>query len=263
MSEGQGSAAAAATGVTEDAFLGGRLMVRQPLNGYRAGLDAVMLAASVPAEPAPAHVLDVGAGVGVVGLAVAWRLPGATVTLLEREPDYAALARGNFARNGFTERVRVAEADLTAPLAALADARIAADSFEHVLANPPYLDEARARPPADPLRRAAHAMPADGLARWVRFMAAVVRPGGRATIVHRAERLGDLLGLFDGRFGGLDVFPLYSREGAPAERVLIAGVKGSRAPLRLLRGLVLHETDGRFTPAASRILMEGAPLVMT
>lgn len=260
MNQSQSSSAAAATIVTEDAFLGGRIMIRQPLSGYRAGLDAIMLAASVPAEPASALILDVGAGVGVVGLAVAWRLAGTTVTLLEREAAYAALARVNVGRNGLGAWVRVAEADLAAPLAELGEVGISADAFDHVVANPPYLDAARARPPADPLRRAAHAMPADGLARWVRFMAAVVRPGGRATIVHRAERLGDLLGLAEGRFGDLVVFPLYPREGAPAERVLISGVKGSRAPLRLRRGLVLHEADGRFTAGASRILMDGAPL---
>jgi tRNA1(Val) A37 N6-methylase TrmN6 len=254
-------AATVKAGTSDDAFLGGALLILQPEAGYRAGLDAVLLAAAAPVEAGFAqHVLDVGAGVGAVGLAVAHRVADADVTLVERDPALTELARANIARNGLSCRVRVVEADVTRPLRELELLSPHAESFDHVLANPPFNAEGRGTAAGHALKAAGNAMPSHDLGRWVRFMAAMARPGGTATLIHRAEALGDLLEALSGRFGNAAVLPLYPREGEPANRVLVQAAKGSRAPLRLLPGLVVHGPDQGFRPEIDAILRHGAAL---
>jgi tRNA1(Val) A37 N6-methylase TrmN6 len=246
---------------TDDAFLGGALHILQPLSGYRAGLDAVMLAAAVSAE-GQARVLDVGAGVGTAGLCLARRVASASVTLLEREPELARLARENVSRNGLGERVSVVEGDIGVSATAAQSLGLAPESFDHVIANPPFHDADGGTPATDPLKAGAHAMPDDGLERWARFMARMAVPGGSATMIHKAEALARLLAAFDGRFGALQILPLHPRAGAPAHRIIVAGRKGSRGAPMLLAGFVLHDEDGAFTPQAQAILRAGAPLRM-
>jgi tRNA1(Val) A37 N6-methylase TrmN6 len=245
--------------VSDDAFLGGALQVLQPRAGYRAGLDAVLLAASVDAESGK-QVLDVGAGVGVVGLAVARCLPDVRVTMLERNGALAALARCNAERNGLSARVRVIEADVSRPLEQLPEMAAAAGTFQHVLANPPHLVEGRGTASGDPAKAAANAMPPGELDRWSRFMAAMTGAGGTATLIHRAEALPEVLAVLAGRFGGTLVLPIHPHDGEPASRVLVRAVKGSRAPLELRAGLVLHNADNSFRPQLEAILRHGARL---
>jgi tRNA1(Val) A37 N6-methylase TrmN6 len=247
--------------VTDDAFLGGALRILQPKEGYRAGIDAVLLAAAAPANAGGAErVLDVGAGVGVVGLSVARRVADASVTLVEREPILADLARANVGRNDLGARVRVIVADVARRLDDLPELRPDAEGFDHVLANPPYNAEATGTVSVEALKAAASAMPGGNLARWARFMAAMAKPGGSATVIHRADAVGEILSAFAGRFGGAIVFPLYPRAGQSAIRVLVQGIKGSNAPLQLRPGLVLHEVDSSFTAEAEAILRHGAAL---
>jgi tRNA1(Val) A37 N6-methylase TrmN6 len=246
---------------TEDAFLGGSLRVLQPVAGYRAGLDAVLLAAAAPLRNGRVEqVLDVGAGVGVVGLSVARRAAGARVTLIEREIVQADLCRANVDRNGLTERARVFAGDVGKPLGDQPALKMLAGSFDHVLANPPYQVEGNATAAALPAKAAAHAMRRDGLQCWLRFMAAMARPGGTATMIHRADSLDQVLVAFSGRFGRLLVFPIFPRQGAAAHRVLVQGIKGSRAPLQLGTGLILHATGHGFRPEVDAILRGGAAL---
>ncbi len=247
--------------LTDDAFLGGALAILQPRQGYRAGLDAVLLAASAPIRAGRKEkVLDVGAGVGVVGLAVARRAPRASVTLVEREPALARLARDNAERNGLSSRVRVVEADVSRRLEELEQLAAEAESFDHVLANPPYNPQGAGTVSVEALKAAANVMPDGNLARWARFMAAMARPGGTATMIHRADAVGEVLQAFAGRFGDLVVFPLYPREGASASRVLVQGRKGSSAPIELRPGLVLHGPGNGFRPEVEAILRHGAGL---
>lgn len=248
--------------VTEDAFLGGRLKLRQPAKGYRAGVDAVLLAASAPdAAREGTSYLDLGAGVGTVGLCIAARLPKANVVLIEREPEYAALARANIEANGYSGRVRAARLDLVSVREAqLAEAGIEPASFAHVLANPPFHVEGAGTASGSELKAGAHAMAAQGLERWGRFMARMAASGGTATMIHKAEALGEVLAAFSGRFGAVRVLPIHAREGAAAIRVLVRGVKGSGAPLTLLPPLILHGVEGAFLPHVSDILRLGAPL---
>jgi tRNA1(Val) A37 N6-methylase TrmN6 len=247
--------------VTEDAFLGGALRALQPKVGYRAGIDAVLLAAAAPLAPGRSErVLDIGAGVGVVGLAVAHRAPLAEVTLVEREPCLAELARRNIARNGLKGRMCVLEADVSRRLEELAELKPQVERFDHVLANPPYGAEGGGTVSLVPLRAKAKAMPPGILASWARFMAAMARPGGSVTLIHRADAIGEVLTALAGRFGGLLVFPIYPREGQSAIRVLVQGMKGSKAPIELLPGLVLHDAQNRFPPRVEAVLRQGAPL---
>ncbi|WP_088345264.1 MULTISPECIES: methyltransferase domain-containing protein [Rhodomicrobium] len=244
---------------TEDAFLGGQLMIAQALQGSRAGIDAVFLAAACPVRPGE-RVLDAGAGSGVVGLAVARRVEGARVTGVEIDPELCALASANAARNGLADRAGYLCADMTSPPGRLFEAGLAPDSFDHAVANPPFLDAAGARLPSAPMLRRAHALETGDLERWIKSLGALVKPKGTLTLVHRADALARILRHCEGRFGGLIVYPLYPREGEPACRVLIHGRKGSRAPLRLARGMVLHHAGNGFVREAEAILRDGASL---
>jgi tRNA1(Val) A37 N6-methylase TrmN6 len=246
---------------TDDAFLGGALQILQPKSGYRAGLDAVMLAAAVPAGPL--QVLDVGAGVGTAGLCFARRAEGARVTLLEREPALAHLAAENVQRNGLGSSVRVVQTEVGLSAVGLQALDLAQESFDQVMANPPFHASDAGTLAPDALKAGANAMPEADLERWVRFMARMAAPGGGVTVIHKADVLGHLLSLLEGRFGALRVLPLLPRAAAPAHRVIVQGIKGSRAPLTLLPGFVLHGAGNAFTPEAQAILRSGAALPMT
>ncbi len=248
--------------LSEDRFLGDVLRVLQPRRGYRAGLDAVLLAATVEApgvRGAPGAreltVLDVGAGVGVVGLCIAARLKTASVTMLEQHPGLIEVAEANITRNGLGDRVDVLQGDVFAPASQCA---LPGESFDHVVSNPPYYDAAAMRPSADQLKATSHAMAGGGLDDWLRFIARMTRPGGTATLIHRAENLDELLAAMARRFGGLLIQPLHPRRGEAAHRVIVRGTKGSRRPLQLLAGQDLHGRGSAFLPQIDRVLRRAA-----
>jgi tRNA1(Val) A37 N6-methylase TrmN6 len=251
-------ALSAIASASDDAFLGGALQILQLQGGYRAGLDAVLLAAAASGNDT--RILDVGAGVGVVGLCVARRLAGAHITLVERDPQFAALARANIARNGLADRARVIEADITRPLGECAELTGLTESFDCVLANPPYHAEERGTAAREGSKAKAHAMAEGEFSRWARFMASMARPGGKALVIHKAEALAEILDAFAGRFGNLAVLPIHPQAGAPATRVILLGTKGSRAPLQIRAGLVLHGDDGRFRPEVEAVLRHSTSL---
>jgi tRNA1(Val) A37 N6-methylase TrmN6 len=251
--------AAAPFAVTEDAFLGGQLIVGQPTGGPRAGLDAVFLAAACPAKTGET-VLEAGAGSGIVSLAVARRVPGTAVTGIEIDPGLAQLARRNAEANDLSGRARFIDGDVTWPSSRFEALGLTPSSFDHVLANPPFLTSGEARLPADAVLRRAHSATADELEGWVRFLSAFARPKGSVTIIHRADALPRLLPLMERRFGRLLLFPLFPREGEPASRIILHGIKGSRASFIIREGMVLHRPEGGFMPAANAILRHGARL---
>jgi len=238
---------------TEDALLGGRLSFLQPRRGYRVAIDPVLLAAAVAAGPSES-VLDAGMGSGAAALCLARRLPGCRVVGLERDERLLELAHANVAANGLGERVTVLAGDLLAPPASLRGT-----AFSHVMTNPPFHDAGAASPPATASGRAAHLASAE-LGTWIAACLARLRPQGRLTLVHRADKLDAILSALIGRAGAVIVFPLWPRAGTPARRVLVRASKGTRGPLRLAAGLALHDPSGHFTPAASAILRDAAPL---
>ncbi len=258
------AAGTAMPGVSEDAFLGGRLVLHQPARGYRAGVDAVLLAAAVPAPSGrPTRVLDAGCGVGTVGLCVTRRLGEAQAVLLEREPSFADLAALNIAANHLGDRVTLVRADIGASAAEHEALGIAPHSFDIVLANPPFHETANGTPASDRARAGAHAMPTGGLDRWARFMARTVKSGGTAILIHKAEALAEVLGAMTPRFGALRVLPVLPRPGEPAIRILVQGIRGSRARLTLVAPFTLHGPDGHgFTPEAEAILRDGGSLTL-
>ena len=250
--------------VTDDAFLGGKLRILQPRTAYRAGLDAVLLAAAVPdCQGAPVDILDAGAGVGVVGLAIAHRIAAARITLVEIAPALASLARENARRNAMADRIEIVEADISRGGAAFAPGlypALQASRFAHVVANPPYQVDGRASPSPNPLKANAHAMPPVDLDAWLRFLAAAAMADGTATVIHRADALPELLEALGNRFGALKILPIHARAGKPASRIVVQGRKGSRAPLTLLPGLILHGEGHAFRPPVDAILRDGQSL---
>jgi tRNA1(Val) A37 N6-methylase TrmN6 len=234
--------------MTDDSILGGRVRLRQSVSGYRAGLDAALLAAACDA-PAGGRVLDVGCGVGAVMLAAAIRRPGARFLGVERDAAAAALAEANIALNDLGRRVGVAPGDIAAPFRALG-----VPAFDAVLANPPFFDDPDAlRGPAEDKRGAWLA--AEGLSAWITFLVKAVREGGTITLIHRADRLADLLAGLAPKAGSFQIRPVHPFADAPAKRVLLRAVKTGKAPLRLLPPVILHERDGaKHSPVVEAIL---------
>ena len=248
--------------LTCDAFLDGRVRLRQPQKGFRSGLDAVFLAASCPAE-AGDHVLEAGCGAGAASLCLLARVPDVKVTGVEIDPGLAELARENAAANGQSENFESVAADVTASWAELQAAGLRPGAYEHVIANPPFFAHGRSRPAKDRGAARARAMPEGDLEAWLRFLAATARPSGTCTVIHTAEALPELLSAFERRFGELQITPLYPKADEPAIRVIIRGIKGSRAPVRITPGVVLHEKEGAPTAAAKAILRDGCALFNT
>ncbi len=237
---------------TDDAFLGGRLRLWQPAHGFRTAVDALLLQAAVPVR-AGEVVVDAGAGVGAAGLALAVRVPDCRVVLVERDPQLAALARRNAARNGLVRRVEVLEADL-----ADLPRRLAGRRIDHVMTNPPHLPPVRARAPARHADAVIETLP---LADWLAVLLRVLRPRGWLVMVHRADRWPDLARALAKGVGDLRLFPLWPRADAPAaRRLLLAARRGVRTPARLLRGLVLHRADGGFTAEVEAVLRHAQAL---
>ncbi|MGI9406572.1 MAG: tRNA1(Val) (adenine(37)-N6)-methyltransferase [Hyphomicrobiaceae bacterium] len=247
--------------LTDDAFLGGRLNLLQFRKGLRAGIDAVFLAAAVPVSgDGCTRVLDAGTGNGVVGLSILTRADGVHLTGIDIDPDLVALAGRNATRNGLSSRSRFVTGDVRLGGKGASMGEMPANAFEHVVANPPFFESGTVRHAPEPLKDRANVMAAGDLEKWVRFLTGAARPDGILTMVHKADALAELLNLLENRFGDLRVFPLFPHEGRPASRVLVQGRKGSRAPMSLLAGLVLHDEQGGFTPAASAVLREGSGL---
>ncbi|TFF22063.1 methyltransferase [Jiella endophytica] len=240
--------------VRRDGFYGGRFTVFQPKGwGYRSGLDALLLAACF-APATSGRIVDLGAGSGVVGMAAAERAAEATVTLVEAEPVMASLCRHSLAmaeNSALAARLSVAEIDISARRAEREAAGLMDCAFDLVLTNPPFHPANHRRSP-DPVRERALSagMP---LERWLAVAAALLAPKGRLVTVLRADLLGGAIAALEPRLGGLAVVPVHTRMGAPAERILIAGTRGSKAPLRLLPGIALGDADGASTPLSREI----------
>jgi tRNA1(Val) A37 N6-methylase TrmN6 len=242
--------------LTEDAFLGGKLKVLQPEKGYRAGIDAVFLAAAVPAQPGEA-VFEAGIGVGVASLCVLSRVPAVDVTGIEITARYAMMCEENARRNGYSQQLRVVHGDVKDALRKDLSSMPQHGSFAHAFANPPYFEDGKVTPSPSLLKAAAHAFGPDDLELWIKVMTVMVGLRGTITLIHRPETLGKILGAMEDKFGDIRVAPLYAREGTAASRVVVQGVRGSRAPMQLLPGLALHGADSSFTPDADAVLRGG------
>jgi tRNA1(Val) A37 N6-methylase TrmN6 len=226
---------------TEDAFLGGRLRLRQLKAGHRAGHDAVLLAAATSAR-AGHRVVDFGAGVGAAGLALAHRVASVDIVLVEIDPTLAALARSNAAANDIAADVIVLDVESGAE--SFAAAGLPPDSVDVVLMNPPFNDAARHRASPDAARASAHVASGGTLANWIHAARRILKSGGVLTLIWRADGIAEVLAALDRGFGSLAILPVHGEAGAPAIRVLVRAVKGGRAPTRILSSLMLNDESG-------------------
>ena len=240
--------------IREDRVLGAQVRLLQCEGGYRAGLDAALLAATCEVGPGQ-RVLEAGCGVGGALLAAAFRRPQSRFLGMERDPEALDLARRNIALNGMENRVEAVGGDVAAGFRALG-----LEPFDAVMANPPFFDDAGALRGPAPERAGAY-MADDGLGVWCAFLVKAVREGGGVTVIHRADRLADLLAGLAPKCGSFRIRPIQPFADAPAKRVLLRAVKAGKAPLALLPALALHERGGaKHTPQAEAILRGDAAL---
>jgi tRNA1(Val) A37 N6-methylase TrmN6 len=237
------------TNLTEDTLLGGRVRLLQPARGYRVAVDAVLLAAAVDAGPTD-RVLDLGAGVGAVGLCLAARVPGCEVVGIELQPALARLAERNADLNGMTGRVRTILHDLAQPLPD------GIGRFDQVVTNPPYLAAAVADPSPDRSKALATVESSAGLARWLTVATAAAELAGTLIVIHRSDRLEELVG----HLGQLGWGDITIKRLPPAARVLVRARRADRTTRREASPLILHLPDGGYTEEAEAILRHAAPL---
>ncbi|MHA1597101.1 MAG: tRNA1(Val) (adenine(37)-N6)-methyltransferase [Alphaproteobacteria bacterium] len=231
---------------TEDTLLGGAVRLLQPVDGYRAAIDPVLLAASVPAK-AGDRVLELGSGSGAASLCLACRVPDIHINGLELQADLVGLANHSAALNDLGDRVTFIAGDVLGP---------PDDIFDHVMANPPYQKDDHGHPPPDAAKAMANVEGAAKLADWLDAAVRSVKDRGSVTIIHRADRLDEILGHLHGQLGAIVVCPLWPRTGEVAKRIIVRGRKGVATPLTLTPGLVLHENGG-YTDAAQAVLDGG------
>ncbi len=223
--------------LTEDAFLGGQLRLRQPKSGHRAGHDAMLLAAATPAHSGD-RVVDLGAGVGAAGLAVARRVQGIELVLVEIDATLAELARGNAASNAIAADIIVL--DVASQAGDFAKAGLPPDSVDVVLMNPPFNDPGRHRASPDKAREIAHLATVATLESWIHTSRRILKSGGVLALIWRADGLAEVLAGLGRGFGSLVILPVHADAVTPAIRVLIRATKGGKAPTRMLAALMLN-----------------------
>ena len=245
---------------SEDAVLGGRLRLRQPLKGHRVGHDAILLAAATGGR-AGERAADLGAGVGAAGLALAARIRGLRVVLLEIDAALCVLAAENASLNGLNDRVETYAADVEDP-SSLAAVGLAPGTFDRVLMNPPFHDATKQNVSPDPRRRLAYAAAPGLLARWIESAAWLLKPQGLLTLIWRADELSAVQEALSGAFGDVAVLPVYPRSEAPAVRVLVRAAKSGTGAGITHAGLVLNDAQDKPTEAAEAVLRRGDALVL-
>lgn len=240
---------------TEDGLLDGRVRLIQPKVGYRAGMDAALLAAAVDAQPGE-RALEAGCGAGAALFQAAFRAPEASFVGVERDEQALQLAGRNVALNGMDARVIARMGDIGQGFAALGFLAPGEPPFDLAFANPPFYDDPRTLRAPHPGKQAAW-MAETGLDSWTRFLLKAVREGGRVIMIHRAERLLDVLALFSGQAGSMQVRAIHPYADEAAKRVLVRAVKGGKAPLALLPPLVLHDRSGAKHTAEAEAILRG------
>jgi tRNA1(Val) A37 N6-methylase TrmN6 len=239
---------------SNDPVLDGRIVLRQRTQGYRSGLDAALLAAACDSGPGQ-RVIEAGCGVGGALLAAAARRRESRFVGVERDADAQALAAENIALNRLADRVETILGDVGQGFRALG-----LDPFDAALANPPFFDDPAALRGPAPARTGAY-IADDGLSAWTAFLLKAVREGGTITLIHRADRLADILTLLAPKAGSFRIRPIHPFADQPAKRVLVRAIKTGKAPLMLLPPLVLHDRlGGKHTAEAEGILRGEADL---
>lgn len=240
---------------TLDNFLGGRIKLIQPIDGYRAGIDPIFLAASIHPKPNE-KILDVGSGVGGSSICLAVRCPHAKVTGLEVQTDLVKLSLMNVEANNLIDSVDMINGDLLSP-----PSFFKSHSFDQVMTNPPYYECSRTHSSPVPGKAQANTETVD-LSKWIKFCLKMLKPKGVFTMIHRAERLSEILNHLGNRVGDIVIYPLWPGMNKPARRVIIQGRKNTGGELRLSPGLILHGGAEKYTPEAEAILRHAEAIVL-
>ncbi|MBL4740889.1 MAG: methyltransferase [Sneathiella sp.] len=249
---------------SEDGFLDGKLKIKQPKAGFRAGSDAVLLAAAVDLK-AGDTLLDVGCGVGTAALCVKYRIPECKIWGLEVQSELAEAARINAQRNGLDTDLVIFDADIVYrknfdQLVGPSGRSFLSDGFDHVISNPPFYASGHAQKSPNAIKSIAHVEGEADLAYWINFCAARVKPKGKFTLIHRTDRLSEILREMEKTCGDLHVIPLWPNATTDAKRVIVQGTKSHKGPMKLGTGIVLHEMNGMPTDASEKLLRDGVPL---
>ena len=256
------------TGVSQDDFLGGAIRLYQPEEGYRIATDTVFLAASMTYQEND-RILDMGAGTGGIlscllsrteGLVSGTEGQAATNIFhgIELQPELLALARRNARENNFADRIEYFAGDIASP-----PPECEPNSYHHVVSNPPYLKKNGATASPYETKAVAHMDSHIELGRWVHLCLRMLKPLGHLTLVHRADRLDDIIAALHGRAGDIIIFPLWSTRDKDARRVIIQARKGGKGIIALKPGLIVRTSDGTFSPEAEAILRHGEALDIT
>lgn len=248
-------------GVSRDDFLGGAIRLYQPEEGYRIATDTVFLAASIAYDKND-RILDMGAGTGGILSCLLSRTAneqeGNIFHGIEMQPELLDLACRNTQENNFGDRIEYFSGDITDPPQSCEP-----NSYDHVISNPPYLKKNGATASPFETKAMAHMDSHIELRAWVHLCLRMTKPLGRLTLVHRADRLDDIIAALHGKAGDIIIFPLWSTRDKDARRVIIQARKGSKGIIALKPGLIVHTSDGTFTPEAEAILRHGAALDIT
>lgn len=229
---------------TSDKFLNGKVIVKQPEKGYRAGIDAVLLAAAVHPK-ASDHILDIGAGVGTVMLCLAALSPNIHITGLEIQPDLVALNQQNISDNHFADRLKIIQGDIMTP-----PSQIKPNSYDHVISNPPFYAYGQKAYSDSKSKSLARHVTSGTVQDWINSCLRFVKPRGYLTLIHRTDQLDDIISALKSKSGEIKIFPLWPDQEKPAKLVIIQARKSVKSGCQLLTGLVLHNGKGKYTKKA-------------
>lgn len=236
---------------TKDYLLNEKVIINQPVRGYRAAIDAVLANSCIsPSDIKPnSKILDMGSGTGAISLCLAYRLKNKSpqITGIELQTDLCELSNKSSVENKFDYFLKYINLDIKN-----LRKEIEPNSFDYVVTNPPYT--AGGMPSPNVSKATAHIEGEIDLARWIEISIKMIKPKGKFIIVHRADRLDDIIAAIHNKLGGIEIIPLISKQGQDVKRVLVTGVKGSKAPLTLRKAVIIHKNDGDYSVEADGIL---------
>lgn len=237
---------------TKDYLLDKQVQIFQPINGYRASTDAVMLSSAVSKVKKGDTILDVGSGTGAVSLCLASRFYDAKpqITGLEIQSELAELSNMSAEANGFADFLHYINCDIRNKPREIENC-----SFAHVITNPPYAEKDMPSPNAG--KATAHNHNGFSLKGWIEFCIKMIKPKGWFYIVNRAEAVSEILSVIHGKLGHIEIIPLYSKNGQKAKRVIIRAQKDNHAATVIMPPLIIHASDGNYTEKAQKILRLG------
>lgn len=252
------------TAYTDDDFLDGKVKIRQPEKGYRAGADAVLLAAALPLMNG--RILEVGAGVATPSLCYLYRTTQAGYTpqivAIEMFDDIEAIAKFNIAQNQFENQLSMVNVNIFDSAAKHEAMGLLSDCFDHIFSNPPFFDPKSNKTSTNDYKALAHSIEQDDLEKWLIFMVRLLKNKACLTLIYPMEQLYKVMKILENRVGDITIRPIFSKPNGPATRFMLQGKKGSKAPLKMLEPLVLRDKDGNITPLADDIFRHAKPVNM-